>query len=1230
MNKRIFVRKKSQFRVEEENLLEDLKNNLQEKKIENVELYNIYDCFNLKEGEEKTLVEKVLSEVVTDEIFYEIDLDKENNFFAMEFLPGQYDQRGESAKECLGFCGLGEDVKIKSGKLLILKGELKNLEKIKKYLINPLESMEKDLKVLKFQEDVTVEPMKTYENFINLSQEKLKEFLRENNLAMKFEDLKHIQNYFKEIEKRNPTECEIKVLDTYWSDHCRHSTFETQLEKIEIEEGLLKEEIEKSLEKYYSMRRELKRENKPVTLMDMGTIGGRYLKSLGKLEDMEVSEEINACSVKVTVDVDGKDEEWLLMFKNETHNHPTEIEPFGGASTCIGGAIRDPLSGRAYVYQGMRITGAGNILKPLGETLENKLPQRVISKEATQGFSSYGNQIGMATTYVKEIYHQGYEAKRMEVGAVVGAVKKSHVKREVPKPGDIVVLIGGKTGRDGIGGATGSSKEQNEHSLKKSSSEVQRGNAPMERKLQRLFRNPKVTKLIKRANDFGAGGVSVAIGEIARGVEIDLDKVPKKYAGLNGVELAISESQERMAVVIEKKFWEEFKELAHGENLQAVVVAKVTQEPRLVMTYGKEKIVDISREFLDTNGIRDIKRASIITEVSENIFKRDYQGTSQELLEKLEDLNVCSQRGMVERFDSTIGRGTVIMPYGGKYQLSPSEGGVQKLPVDGFTKTSSILTFGFNPYISEKSTYLGGIYAVIESLSKIVALGGDYRRARLSFQEYFEKLGEDEKKWGKVAGALLGTIEAQRHFETPAIGGKDSMSGTYGNISVPPTLISFGVVTENCDNIISSEFKEKESYIYLIDLPRDSKNIPNYSKVKKIYEEIRENILNRKIISASTVAQGGIWEAVVKMSLGNMIGFKLEDRGDLLDLKPGSLIVEAREKLSFGELLGRTVENGAHGEVGDKVFTLKKLKKTNEKTLENIYPYVSENIGSVEGIENKKFLKRKARKLYEKPKVLIIVFPGSNCEYDSKKAFEKAGGEVEIFVFNNLNEKEVEKSVERLYRKILKAQILMLPGGFSGGDEPDGSGKFIGNLLQNPDIKEAIEEFLKRDGLILGICNGFQGLIKCGLLPYGNFNEIGENSPTLFRNNINRHVSRMTNTVIKNNRSPWLSSFEVGEVHKMPMSHGEGKFVASREVIEDLYRNNQVVTEYCDFNGNSTMDGEFNINGSVSAIEGIISPCGQIFGKMGHSERYEEGLFKNIPGNKLQDIFKNGIEFFKK
>ena len=1228
MNKRFFVKKKEGFEVESESLKKELNEHLQEDGLEKIDIYNVYDVFNGTEEDFSLLKSKVLAEIVTDNVYDILDLNNKN-YLALEFVPGQYDQRADSAEQCLMLLNNREGVSIRSGRVLVFHGTIKNFQKIKKYLINPIEMREKDLNHLDNEENIEIDSIPVFEGFVNYTEKELVDFLKNHQLAMNIADLKHIQHYFKSEEGRDPTETEIKVLDTYWSDHCRHTTFETYLKDIQIKSDRLQKQIQESYNQYLSLRDKVHKGQKPITLMDMATITGKYLRKIGKLDDMEISEEINACSVEVDVDVDGIVEKWLLMFKNETHNHPTEIEPFGGASTCLGGAIRDPLSGRSYVYQAMRITGAGDIRESLEKTLPNKLPQEKISKGAAHGYSSYGNQIGLTTSFVKEIYHDGYKAKRMEVGAVVGAVKKDWVRRESPKAGDIVVLLGGRTGRDGIGGATGSSKEHNELSLEKCASEVQKGNAPIERRIQRLFRNPEVTRLIKKSNDFGAGGVSVAIGEIADGVRINLDEVLVKYQGLNGTELAISESQERMAVVIEEKDKDKFQELVKKENLESSIVAVVTAEKRLIVQYKGENLVNISREFLDTNGVRQEQSVLVTSSQKENPFITQKITNSKEMLIKtLQSPNNASQRGMVEMFDSSIGRSTVLMPYGGKYQLTEAEASIQKLPTEKITNTCSLLTYGFNPYVSEYSPYLGAQYAVIESLARLVASGADYKKARLSFQEYFERLGDKEQRWGKPFEALLGSIEAQMQFETPAIGGKDSMSGSYQHLDVPPTLISFAVTTEHVDNIISPEFKKELSYIYLIKAKMLEENYPNYPKIKENFNALLEGMKNNNILSAMTVKSGGIAETLAKMSFGNKIGAIINTEEELFTLSIGDIVCETKTPLDFGILIGKTTEKGSLI-INDVSIDINELIIAWEEPYKKIYPYNVENKGNILDIKSPKKEILKAQKPYDKPRVLSVVFPGTNCEYDTKKAFEKAGAEVEIFVFNNLNVDSIKESIDLLDKSIRNTQILAIPGGFSAGDEPDGSGKFIANILLNSKIKKSINHLLENDGLILGICNGFQALVKSGLLPYGNMDSLTEKSPTLFRNNINRHISRVIPVRINATNSPWMSSFEEGEVHHIPFSHGEGKFVVSEELARELFENGQVATQYCDLEGQATMDKEYNINGSYYAIEGITSPCGRILGKMGHAERYEEGLLKNIYGNKVQDIFTNGVNYFK-
>lgn len=1229
MNYRVFVKKKEAFQVESASLFHELKQNLNLQGLQGVQMYNVYDVFHGDEHDMQLLKEKVLSEKVTDEVFNDIDLEGKT-FIAYECLPGQYDQRADSAQQCLMLLNNKQDVVIKSGRIVILEGAVseEDIQAVTRYLINPVEMREKDLAVLGYEEDVEIEPVPVLEGFRSLDEAGLEVLRAEQGLAMTLADVKHIQSYFKEEEQRDLTLTELKVLDTYWSDHCRHTTFETILQNVKIEAGKLQDTIQKAYDLYLKLREDVHGNKKVMTLMDMATIAGKYLRKTGKLDDMEVSDEINACSVEITVDVDGEDQQWLLMFKNETHNHPTEIEPFGGASTCIGGAIRDPLSGRSYVYQAMRITGAGDITKDIKEALPNKLPQSRISKGAAAGYSSYGNQIGLATTFVKEIFNDGYVAKRMEVGAVVGAAPKENVVRKKPETGDIVVLIGGATGRDGVGGATGSSKEHNDTSLTKCSSEVQKGNAPIERKLQRLFRNPKATKLIKKANDFGAGGVSVAVGEIADGLRIDLDKVPVKYSGLSGTELAISESQERMAVLIEADKFEEFKQLAYEENLDSCIVAEVTEERRLVMSFHGEEIVNISRDFLDTNGVRGLQ--DII--IREGLSDTDpFHSEVTSLEENLKQPNVASQIGLAEMFDASIGKSTVLMPFGGKYQLTETEGSVQKLPVFGFTDTCSIMTHGYHPELSLYSPYLGASYSVVEALARVTAMGGNYETCRLTNQEYFERLHTDPEKWGKPMQALLGLIEAEMAFETPAIGGKDSMSGTFNDISVPPTLITFAVTTEKTEHIISPEFKAAGNHIYYIKhTPKDNKT-PDYDELKTNFAKVRDLIRKGSICSAATVKFGGLAEALCKMSFGNKIGVEVKTSENVFDLSIGSIVVESTGEIHDEAfvLIGKTTAADTIC-INEECITIDHAIAAWCERYNTIYPMSVDQEESV--IETPEYTAKErvhVKKTIDKPKVIIPVFPGQNCEYDTKQQFERAGAEVEIYVFNNLNVESIERSLRELSEKIASAQILMVVGGFSSGDEPDGSGKFIANVLSNPSVNKAVQTLLANDGLILGICNGFQALIKSGLLPYGDITKLSEESPTLFRNNINRHVSHIATTKITSNKSPWLSSFTPGQGHSIAMSHGEGKFVVSDEVAKQLFENGQVATQYVDLDGNPTMNGTYNINGSSYAIEGITSADGRIFGKMGHSERYEDGLFKNINGDKYQNIFENGVNYFR-
>ncbi len=1231
MNTRIYVTKKSEYRVESTSLLHSFTHNLGIDSVTNVSLTNVYDIFNGDEMDVELLKTKVLSEVVTDEVSTSIDLEGKT-YIAYESLPGQFDQRSDAAQDCLMLLNNKAGVVVKSGRIVVLEGTISETElvKIEKYLINPVEMRKKDLSVLEYNEDIEIEAVETLTGFINLDEAAIIAYREQEGLAMTTKDLLFIQSYFKNDEQRDPTITEIKVLDTYWSDHCRHTTFETVLTNVVIEEGKFSEQIQKAYDLFLDLHNKANKKEKPITLMNMATIGGKFLRKEGYLDDMEISDEINACSIEIKVDVDGELVDYLLMFKNETHNHPTEIEPFGGASTCIGGAIRDPLSGRSYVYQAMRISGAADITKPMSETLPNKLAQSVISKSAANGYSSYGNQIGLATTYVKEVYHEGYVAKRMEVGAVVGAAPKANVIRKQPVAGDIIVLLGGSTGRDGVGGATGSSKEHNETSLTKCSSEVQKGNAPMERRLQRLFRNPACTKLIKKANDFGAGGVSVAIGELADGIYVDLDKVPTKYAGLNGTELAISESQERMACVIEEKDYETFKQCAYDENLDTTIVAKVTQEARLVLSFKGQKIVDVARSFLDTNGTRSEQAVTIKDYTSE--VANPFVAKTNDFLENLASDNVSSQRGLVEIFDATIGKTTVLMPFGGKYQLSESDASVQKLPVFGTTNTTSVMAYGYHPELSVYSPYLGGSYSVVEALAKLVAVGASYKQARLTCQEYFERLNQDNDKWGKPTQALLGNLEAQIAFKTPSIGGKDSMSGTYKDVHVPPTLITFAITTEHVDNIISSEFKAENNFVYYVKHVANADQTPNYEACMNNFDAVKKHVDAKEIISASAVKFGGVSEILAKMSFGNKVGVQIETNEDLYSISLGSLVVESNVELNEDNFifLGNTCEEATITINGTQVSIETALVANEKRYLANYPTHTDEEGTTISTPVYEDKTEVKANTTVEEVKVLIPVFPGNNCEYDCAQAFTKAGATAEIYVFNNLNVESTRNSIDQLSEKIKQSQILMIPGGFSSGDEPDGSGKFIANVLMNEKVNEAVQHLLANDGLILGICNGFQALIKAGLLPYGDISQLDAHAPTLFRNNINRHISHISATRITSNKSPWMKGFDVNDVHQIAMSHGEGKFVVSDEMAKQLFENGQVATQYVDLEGNATMNGVYNINGSSFAIEGITSADGRILGKMGHSERYEEGLFKNIYGEKLQDIFTNGVNYFKK
>ena len=1262
MNYRIFVEKKEDFRVEAQNLMNDLRENVGIESLDFLRILNIYDVFNLSKEELEKMEKIVFSEVNVDKVYNSLEEvfsaveNKENIHFAVEFIPGQYDQRADSAVQCIDLLADNENFNVKSGKLIVLYGNItpEELGKIKKYYINEVEMREKNLNILEENpEQENTEKVPVYENFINKTSEEIADMRNNLELAMTANDLLFIQEYFKNEEKRNPTETEIRVLDTYWSDHCRHTTFETIIDDVKIENEEYRDIIEKTLGEYVKSREYVHGEKlgkKPMTLMDLATVFGKEQRKRGELPDLEVSDEINACSIYIDVPVKGKTEKWILQFKNETHNHPTEIEPFGGASTCIGGAIRDPLSGRTFVYQAVRISGSGDPTEKLNDTLKGKLPQRVITQKAAHGYSSYGNQIGLATTYVNEIYDEGYKAKRLELGLVVGAAPAENIIREKPEKGDVIILLGGRTGRDGIGGATGSSKEHTTESSEKCSAEVQKGNAVTERKIQRLFRNREVTQLIKKCNDFGAGGVSVAIGELADGLEINLDKVRVKYVGLTGTELAISESQERMAVVVANENVGKFIKLAEEENLEAYKVAEVNDTGRLVMKYRNEVIADISREFLNTNGAKSNINIEIEKTGKLNLERKvDGADFKERFINNLKDLNVCSQRGLMETFDSSIGSTTVLMPYGGKNQLTPADVSVQKVSVENAeTDVASMVGYGYNPFVAKQSTFHGGAYAVIESIAKVVAAGGNYKNIRFTFQEYFERLGKDSKKWGRPLSALLGAFHIQKEFGLPSIGGKDSMSGTFNDISVPPTLVSFAVSMTTAENVISPEFKKAGNNIYLVRTAYDKNDLPDLKELKKNFDFITENIKNKKIVSASAVKNGGLSEAVAKMAFGNKLGADIKSDGiigenEWFKAEYGTFIVETAEKFDYENavLLGNVISEGKIIIDSKVEINLDELIEEWEKPLEKIFPTRKEienchllphcngtKYKKIELVERENVISSFSNSI-AKPRVFIPVFPGTNCEYDLERAFNREGGIAKIGVFNNLTHENILNSIDGFVKEIENSQILMLPGGFSAGDEPDGSAKFMVAVLKNGRVKEAIDKLLKRDGLILGICNGFQALIKSGLLPYGEVRELNEDSPTLTFNNINKHMSKIVMTKIISNNSPWLMGMNEGDIHAIPMSHGEGRVVITEEEYKKLYKNNQIATKYVDFEGNSSMDSQFNPNGSYYAIEGMLAHKGRIFGKMAHSERTGKNLYKNIYGNKDQNIFKNGVKFFK-
>ncbi|HBG7259250.1 phosphoribosylformylglycinamidine synthase [Clostridioides difficile] len=1259
MVRRVLVEKREGFDLEAKALKKDLVESLHIDNIENLRILNRYDVEGISEEVYENAAKTIFSEPNLDVVYYE-EIPKLNDerVFAIEFLPGQYDQRGDWAAQCVQIVNQGIRSAINTAKVYILSGKITDEEfsKIKDYCINPVDSREASLEkpeTLKMETEIptTVEVL---DGFIDLDEDGLRTFVSEKGLAMTLGDLQHVQKYFKDTEKRNPTITEIKVLDTYWSDHCRHTTFMTEIENVKIEDGKFNDIVKEAYQMYLNSRDNVYvNRHKDICLMDIATVAVKELKKNGKLNDLDESEEINACSINVDVEVDGKMEKYLVMFKNETHNHPTEIEPFGGAATCLGGAIRDPLSGRSYVYQAMRVTGSADPRTTLEDTLPGKLMQRKITTEAAHGYSSYGNQIGLTTGQVAEVYDENFVAKRMEIGAVIAAAPKGNVVRERPEAGDVIVLLGGKTGRDGCGGATGSSKEHSEESILTCSAEVQKGDAPNERKIQRFFRNKEVAQMIKRCNDFGAGGVCVAIGEIADSLDINLDLVPKKYDGLDGTELAISESQERMAVAIKKENKDKFIQLAVEENLEATHVATVTDTGYLRMFWNGKAIVDINREFLDTNGVKQTTDVHVTKVDEENTFfssnkiVKDVKCASMKdkFIKVLSDLNVCSQKGLVEMFDNTIGGNTVLMPFGGKYQATPTQGMVAKIPVlGGETNTSTIMTYGYNPKVGKWSPFHGALYAVVESVCKLVAIGGNYSTTRLTFQEYFEKLGNNPEKWGKPFSALLGAFYAQSKFEIPAIGGKDSMSGTFKDIEVPPTLVSFAVDTVDAKKVVSPEFKKADSKVVMLCVNKAENDVVDFEELKRNLDKVRELIHGNKVLSTYALGFAGVGEAISKMAFGNKIGFKFSEEAEkaftddkLFEASYGNIVLElANDDLSMLEgynyvVLGSTVKEASIFIKGEEL-ALDELYKAHCSTLEPIFPTKTEEVKSK--IETISYISqgeaKKSSLSIATPRVFIPAFPGTNCEYDSASAFERAGANANIRVFKNLTYKDIEDSIDTIVNEIKSSQIIMLPGGFSAGDEPDGSGKFIATVFRNPRVQEAINEFLtQKDGLMLGICNGFQVLIKLGLVPYGEIRVPSESAPTLTYNNIGRHQAKIARTRISSNKSPWLAQTNVGDIHNIAISHGEGKFVASEDVMRKLIANGQVATQYVDFNNEATYDIEFNPNGSFYAVEGITSADGRVFGKMGHSERIGEEVFKNIIGEKDQKIFESGVKYFR-
>ena len=1230
---RIYAEKKPEFAVEAQSVLNDVRTALR-LNINGLRILNRYDADKLSQEDFNASINTVFSEPAVDVVYEELpEITADDRIFAVEYLPGQFDQRADSCEQCIQILRQGERCRVRNARVYIISGNItdEEFDTLKSYIINPVESREASLEKPETLDNnyEIPETVKTLDGFTNLDAQGLNDFIKQYGLAMDFDDIKFCQKYFRDTEKRDPTITEIKMIDTYWSDHCRHTTFLTNVNDVKIETPYIRD----TYIKYLDVRDELGRSKKPVTLMDLATIAAKKLKADGLLDDLDESEEINACSVKIKVDIDGQQEDWILMFKNETHNHPTEIEPFGGAATCLGGAIRDPLSGRSYVYQAMRVTGAANPLVPVEDTIAGKLPQRKITVGAANGYSSYGNQIGLATGHVAEVYHPGYVAKRMEIGAVVGAAPAENIRRERPVAGDIVILLGGKTGRDGCGGATGSSKSHTLESLENCGAEVQKGNPPEERKLQRLFRNPDVTKMIKRCNDFGAGGVSVAIGELTDGLIINLNAVPKKYDGLDGTEIAISESQERMAVVIAPEDVDKFMAEAKKENLQATVVADVVDEPRLKMNWNGHTIVDLSRDFLNSNGA--VKYTDIVVE--DPVFTDDetFTDSAETWTEIMSNLNVCSQKGLIEKFDSTIGAGTVLMPFGGVYQMTPSQAMAAKIPVlKGETNTCSLMGWGYNPDISSKSPYHGAMLAVVESISKIVAAGGSYKKCWLTFQEYFERTQNDPKRWGKPLSALLGAFKAQLEMGCGSIGGKDSMSGTFEDIDVPPTLVSFAVSTAQANKVVSTEFKEAGNDVIMITPEYDRNGLPVFASLKNCFDKVEKLIAEGRANAVWTLGYGGVAEGIAKMCFGNRLGFEFSAHLTATELYKhcyGAFIVEVLGNAQDGEfVIGKTISDY-------KIFTekytvnLDSLQRAWESKLEPVFPCrikTTDTTPQTYSYENNE--KKSASIKVAQPKVLIPVFPGTNCEYDTARAFEKAGAKAETVVIKNLSAIDLEDSINYFEKAIKESQIIMIPGGFSGGDEPEGSGKFITAFFRNPKIKDAVHELLKkRDGLMLGICNGFQALIKLGLVPFGEIVDMTEESPTLTFNTIARHQSMMVNTRIASNKSPWLYGCEVGDIHTVPISHGEGRFVAPQSLIQRLANNGQIATQYVDIEGNPTMDIRYNPNTSIEAIEGITSPDGRVFGKMGHSERKGSYICKNVTGNKDQKIFESGVNYFK-